>query len=348
MKKTKEATLANGQSRTDKIIGFITAHKIWFIILAIAAAILLPVIVTSSYYRAIFIKTLIYALLASSLNAINGYSGQFNIGHAGFYCIGAYTYAIIATRWGVNFFVMLPVAGIAAGLAGYIISLPTLRLKGMYLAMVTMGAGEVIRLIAISWRSVTKGNNGISAIPAPSIFGYKLSSLLNYYYIILVLLIIMLFLTYRVINSRIGRAWMSIREDQNASAFLGVEIKRYKSNNFVYGAFWAGIAGCFAAAFFQYIQPELFNFTRSTEILSMVILGGQGTLVGPLLGAFTVSFLTEVLRFSDQFRLIIYAILIILMMWFRPQGLVGAKHSVLAKRLEIKKHKTPAEKKVTR
>lgn len=313
-----------------KLAGFYKKYSVIFLLLLVAAAVVLPLVVTSTYYRSIFVRVLLYSLLASSLNMINGYSGQFNIGHIGFYCIGAYVYALCCKYFGMSFWVLLPLAGIIAAVFGYLISLPTLRLKGMYLAMVTLGASEIIRLIVISWKKVTLGSNGITGVPVPVAFGVKLGDTLAFYYIILALLVIMLFVSYRVLHSRVGSAWMAIREDQNAAAFLGVEVAKYKSMNFMYGAFWAGVAGCFCASYYQYITPEMFNADKGNEILSMVILGGQGTLVGPIIGAVTTTVLTEGLRFSDQYRMLIYAVLIIAMMWFRPQGLAGARNSVFA------------------
>lgn len=327
----------------DRVSGFIKKHTVLFLLILFAAAIALPLVVSSTYFRSIFVRVVLYSLLASSLNMINGYSGQFNIGHIGFYCIGAYVYALCATHFNMSFWLLLPLSGIVAAMFGYLISLPTLRLKGMYLAMVTLGASEIIRLIVISWKPVTMGSNGITGIPVPSFFGIKLGDTLAFYYIILALLVIMLFISYRILHSRVGSAWMAIREDQNAAAFLGIEVASYKSLNFMYGAFWAGVAGCFCASYYQYITPEMFNADKGNEILSMVILGGQGTLVGPIIGAITTTILTEGLRFSDQYRMLIYAVLIIAMMWFRPQGLAGARNSVFASKGTFRKK--PSKKK---
>lgn len=333
MKKSRFAFL-------DKLATFYHKHTALLLLLLLAATVALPLVVTGTYYRSIFVRVILYSLLASSLNMINGYSGQFNIGHIGFYCIGAYVYALCSMYFHMSFWLLLPLAGIVAAIFGYLISLPTLRLKGMYLAMVTLGASEIIRLIVVSWKSVTLGSNGITGIPVPTFFGVKLGNTLAFYYIILALLVLMLFISYRVLHSRVGSAWMAIREDQNAAAFLGVEVTKYKSMNFMYGAFWAGVAGCFCASYYQYITPEMFNADKGNEILSMVILGGQGTLVGPIVGAITTTVLTEGLRFSDQYRMLIYAILIIAMMWFRPQGLAGARNSVFAAKTMFKKRKS--------
>jgi len=316
----------SGRARLSKPL------KIALCALGAAVLLALPAICPQSYTMGVMCRILMYVLLAGSLNVINGYSGQFNIGHAGFYCIGAYCEAILATRLGLSFWIALPLAGLAAMIVGFIVALPTLRLRGTYLAIVTLGASEIIRLVALNWEGLTGGPDGIKGIPAPMLGGFKISRSGDYYYIFLALAALFFFVTARVIGSRVGRAWLSIREDESAARSLGVETSRYKAANFMYGAFWAGIAGAAFAPYFKYISSDMFSLDEGFNILSMVIIGGQGTLVGPVVGAVIVNFLTEVLRPVSQYRLVAYAILIIVMMWVRPQGLVGASNSILAER----------------
>lgn len=295
-----------------------------------AALIALPIVYPKSYVMGVLCRILMYVVLAGSLNVINGYSGQFNIGHAGFYCIGAYTEAILATRLGVSFWIALPLGGVMAALIGFLVALPTLKLRGIYLAIVTLGASEIIRLVALNWEWLTGGPIGIKGIPAPMFFGFRVSRSIHYYYIFLFLAAVFFFATYRVIHSRVGRAWMSIREDELAARSLGVETRAWRAGNFMYGAFWAGIAGAAFAPYFKFISSDMFSLDEGFNILSMVIIGGQGTLLGPAVGAVIVNVLSEVLRPISQFRLVVYALLIIAMMWLRPQGLVGASNSILA------------------
>jgi len=316
-------------------------------LLGIALLAAVPLLNLKSYYMGVLCRILMYTILAGSLNAINGYSGQFNIGHAGFFGIGAYTSALLSLRLGVPFWLALPAAGLLAMLVGLIVALPTLRLRGIYLAIVTLGASEIIRLIILNWMSLTGGPNGLRGIPAPVLFGIKFSRSQQYYYIFLVLSLVFYFMTKRIIDSRIGRAWISIREDETAARSLGVESMRYKALNFMYGSFWAGIAGGAFSPYFKFISSDMFSLDEGFNILSMVIIGGQGTLVGPIVGAIIVNFLTEFLRPISQYRLVVYAMLIIAMMWLRPQGLVGASRSVLAERkagLRRRRHPTaPAD-----
>lgn len=298
------------------------------------ALFLLTLVLPFTIKRAVFVRylcnILMYATLAGSLNAINGYSGQTCLGQAGFFCIGAYSCAIFSKTFAVSFWIMLIIGGILAALVGWLVSLPTLKLNGIYLSIVTLGASEIIRIIAQTWTPVTGGSMGIKQIPYPVFFGLDMFKPRYYYFIFLFLGILFLFITGRVLKSRVGRAWMSIREDEIAAKSLGVETSFYKSLNFMYGAFWAGVIGAAYAPFVNYIESSQFTTDTGFNVLAMIVIGGQGTLIGPILGSGIVTVLTESLRFLDNWRYVIYALIIIFMMWWRPQGLMGASNSVLA------------------
>ena len=271
-------------------------HRIWFNLGAIAILALIPLVVRQSYYMGILCRILLYATLAGSLNAINGYSGQTCIGHAGFFCIGAYCEAILATRLGLSFWMVLPIAGIVTAIFGGVVALPTLKMKGIYLSIVTLGFSEIVRLVALNWEGLTGGPMGIKGIPVPTIFGLQFSGSKTYYYIFLAIAVLFVFITGRVIRSRVGRAWTAIREDELAAKSLGVQTRFYKATNFMYGAFWAGIAGAAYAPYVRFIDSTMFSLDEGFNILSMVIIGGQGTLVGPVVGSVIVNLLTEALR----------------------------------------------------
>ena len=271
-----------------------------------------------------------YLIIAGALNVINGYSGQMCFGIAGFYCVGAYTMAILMNTVHVSFWIGIIPSGLFAAIIGALIAIPTLKMKGMFMAMITIGFSEVMRLIALNWTSVTGGTMGIKGLKAPMFFGLKTSGASRYYYIYLATVLLFLFSTDRVIHSRIGRAWMAIREDDMAAKSLGISLNLYKIINFMYGAFWAGIAGALLAPYKTYIDSAYFTLDEGFNILSMVIIGGQGTLAGPFIGVTVYQFLVEGLRFAGVWRYIACAILIIAMMWLRPQGLVGNSESVLA------------------
>lgn len=284
---------------------------------------LVPLAVSSKVVINVLTLVLLYIILVSSLNVVNGYSGQFNVGQAGFYCIGAYTAAILSTRFGWSIWILLPVSGIMTAVCSLVLSVPTAKLKGMYFTIVTLGFSEIVRQLCLNWTSLTRGPRGISGIATPSFFGLDIPRSTFFYYLLIVLTAIMLLCTNRVLRSRVGRAWRSIREDEAAAASLGVQVAHYKKINLAYSAFWAGVAGCVYAFFQRFISPDTFTLDESFNILAMNIIGGQGTLLGPIVGALVINLITELFRSALQYRMLLYSVLIIAMMWLRPQGLVG-------------------------
>lgn len=314
----------------SKLRDFYLEKKWVFALLAIAALCALPFIIKKALYLRYACSIMMYATLAGSLNVINGYSGQTCLGQAGFFAIGAYSCAILSTRFGFNFWALLPICGILAALTGLIVSLPTLKLQGIYLSIVTLGASEIIRIVAQTWTPVTGGAMGIKGIPYPWLFGLDTFRPKYYYFIFLLIGTLFLFCTSRILKSRVGRAWISIREDQVAAKSLGVRTSRFKSLNFVYGAFWAGVVGCAYAPFVNFIESSQFTTDKGFDVLAMIVIGGQGTLIGPIIGSAIVTILTESLRFLESWRYVIYALIIIAMMWLRPQGIAGASNSILA------------------
>jgi len=299
-------------------------HENKIIVAIMAVLFLLPLVIHSKVTVNTFTLILLYVILVSSLNVVNGYSSQFNVGQAGFYCIGAYTAAILTTRFGVSFWLLLPISGAMAALVSLLLSAPTAKLKGMYFTIVTLGFSEIVRQLCLNWTDLTRGPRGISGIPAPEFFGIDYPRSTFFYYVVFALAVIMLFCTKRVLASRVGRAWRAIREDDAAASSLGVETAKYKMLNLAYSAFWAGVAGCVYVFFQRFVSPDSFTLDESFNILAMNIIGGQGTLLGPIVGALVVNLITELFRSALQYRMLIYSALIILMMWLRPQGLVGA------------------------
>lgn len=308
---------------------FCKYRKICIAILAVIV-LLLPLILRNESTCGICVRILLYMLFATGLNLTNGYTGQFNIGSAGFMCVGAYTAGILATRMNIHFIFAAIIAGFVAAFFGLLLSLPTSRLSGMYLTLVTMGFSEIIRVIALNWTSLTGGAYGVKNIPNPVFFGVKVVSTRQYYYLILAMLVISMIMVYRVIHSRVGRAWISIRENPDAASSLGINIMLYKVLNFMCSGFVIGLGGAFLAYYYRYVASDMFTISNGHEVLAMVVLGGQGTLAGPILGAFLINLMTEAFRFAEEYRLIAYALMIIVMMWFRPQGLLGANNSSLA------------------
>ena len=269
----------------------------------------------------------IYVCLALGLNIVVGMAGLLVLGYAAFYAVGAYTYAILSTQAHVSFWVALPVGGILAALFGLLLGLPVLRLRGDYLAIVTLGFGEITRITLNNWDSFTHGPNGIMGIAPPSLFGFTFSQPLHYFYLVLAFAAFVAFLSHRLERSRIGRAWVAMREDETAAEAMGVPTVRLKLLAFTLAAFWGGLAGVLFASKQLFVSPESFNFLESVMILCMVVLGGMGSVPGVILGAVLLAFLPEVLRGVAEYRLIVFGAAMVALMQYRPQGLwPSARH----------------------
>ncbi len=288
--------------------------------------ILLPFTGLSNYVLRVVIMVGIYAMLALGLNLLTGYTGQVSLGNAGFYAIGAYASALLSTTCQLSFFTASLAAAMIAALFGLLIGLPTLRLSGSYLSIVTLGFGEITRLVLLNWEGVTNGALGIKNIPRPSVFGLELTLTNNgLYYLMLILVVLIAVACYLIINSKIGRAFISIKEDELASTLMGIKTTHYKLLAFVLSAFISGIAGSFYAHMIRFIEPNSFTFDTSILIISIVILGGMGTIRGMFLGSAILVAFPEVLRPLQAYRFVVYGLILVVMMRFRPQGALGWK-----------------------
>lgn len=276
----------------------------------------------------------LYVILSLSLNLIAGYTGLLSLCHAAFYGIGAYATAIILTKLHLSFWITLPLAGCIAALFGCIIGLPTLRLKGDYLAIATLGFAEIIKNILTNWDALTGGPRGISDIPAPTIFSFHFNPFNKFQYLILIWIFVLL--TYlilrRIMRSRFGRALEAIREDEIAASAMGIDATKYKIMSFSIGAFFAGIAGSLFAVFIPVVVPGGFDFMLSVNLLCMVVLGGMGNHLGAILGAaiiYVASMLPQLTGYSSvispQVNQILFGLLLVIMMIYRPQGILGRK-----------------------
>jgi branched-chain amino acid transport system permease protein len=277
----------------------------------------------NDYYRDIMTLTGMYIVLALGLNIVVGQAGLLNLGYVAFYAIGAYTYAILSTTIGLPFWPGLFAGALSAAVFAVLLGIPTLRLRGDYFAIVTLGLGEITRIVLNNWDSLTGGPNGLSMISRPKIAGYTLHSTLDFYYLILLILIVTVFAMKRLMASRIGRAWIAIREDEIAAEAMGINTFRLKLLAFVLGSAWAGITGVFFAAKMAFISPESFTFFESVMILCMVVLGGMGSIPGIILGALFLITLPEIFRDFQDYRMLAFGVALVLMMIFRPQGLLG-------------------------
>jgi len=267
----------------------------------------------------------LYSMLGMGLNVLTGYTGQVSLGHAGFYAIGAYVTALLMVDGGLNFWLAALIGACGTALVGFLLGLPTLRLTGSYLSIVTLGFCEVVIMILKQWESVTYGNYGVRDIPKPSFFGIELN-LPNggFYLLILTLAVLTGIFCNAVKNSKIGRTFIAIREDELAATMMGIKTGRYKIIAFTISAFITGLAGAFYCTINNgYIEPTNFTFDTSIMILSVVIVGGLGTTRGMVFGAALLWMFPQWFRFLNQWRFVIYGLLLVLMMRFRPQGALG-------------------------
>ena len=299
-------------------------NRFLFGIAGIILLVMLPAFGYTQYIVRIFIMIGIYTMLALGLNILTGYTGLVSLGHGGFYAIGAYTTAIFMIRFQMNFIPAVIIGMIFTGLCGLLLGLPTLRLTGTYLSIVTLGFGEIVRMVIMNWDSVTNGTLGIRSIPRPMIFGNQLT-LANYgmYYMMLALLTVVTLACLTFYHSKTGRALRAIKADELAASMMGIRTARYKILAFVISAMISGLAGGFYATLVSYIDQNSFTFDISILILSIVILGGMGTIRGMFLGAIILIVFPEVARPLMEWRFVVYGLVLILMMRFRPQGVLG-------------------------
>jgi len=291
---------------------------------------------TNRYAQDVATNVLIYICLGLGLNVVVGLAGMLDLGYIAFYGVGAYTYALMNLHFGMSFWVCLPIAALLAMTAGCIIGYPTLRMRGDYLAIVTLGFGEIVRILLNNWMALTNGPNGLLGIKAPSLlipvfdggFSFEvfyLKKLQYLYYVALALALITVIAVRNLNFSRIGRAWEAIREDETAAELMGVNTFLLKLLAYAMGAIFAGLAGAFFAARMRFVSPESFTFLESAMVLSMVVLGGMGSIPGIILGAAALIVLPEVFREFESYRMLAFGMAMVVMMLFRPEGLIPAK-----------------------
>lgn len=304
------------------------SHSKSLIGVLIIAVVLYP-LAFSTYQTSILISAMMYIMLGLGLNIVVGMAGLLDLGYGAFYLIGGYTYALLHLNFGIGFWLSLPIAGMLAATFGVVLGIPVLRLRGDYLAIVTLGFHEIVRLVVENWDAVLKGPSGIPNIPKPGFFGVKMgfnASTTYLYYITVVLVIITIVVIQRLHISRVGRAWMALREDETACQAMGIDTTMTKLTAFGLGAFWAGLVGVIFAAKASFVNPASFTFYESAMILSIVVLGGMGSIRGVILATFILILLPEYMRFLKEYRILLFGATMVIMMVFRPQGLISDAH----------------------
>ena len=328
------------------IARWLSAHAVWLAVAAVTFAIVLPLLPFGSRYVVDIATTvLIYIMLGWGLNIVVGLAGLLDLGYVGFYAVGAYSFALLATHFDLTFWQCLPLAGAFAAFVGIMLGFPVLRLRGDYLAIVTLGFGEIIRIILLNWYEVTHGPNGVSGIPRPSFFGMPFTAnpdegvtafhqlvgidyasqhrIVFLYYVILLLALLTNWFTLRIRRLPVGRAWEALREDEVACRSLGINPTHTKLTAFAIGAMFAGFAGAFFATRQGFVSPESFTFVESATILAIVVLGGMGSQVGVVLAALLLVLLPEIGREFADFRMLLFGAAMVLIMIWRPRGLLA-------------------------
>lgn len=303
------------------------------VLVAIALALLVPLANPDPYVIRVLCWIGIYGLLATGLNVVVGFAGLLDLGYVAFFGLGSYTYAALASphfeiHW--PFVLGLAAAILVAGLAGVLLGIPVLPLRGDYLAIVTLGFGEIVYILLLNLDrpvNLTNGPNGILNIDQPGLLGYRVTSLPEYYYLILATLVVGVYLAYKLSVSRLGRAWVAIREDETAASAIGINTTTAKLWAFGLGASYSGAAGVLSASLQASVFPDSFLFSQSILILSMVVVGGMGSIWGALVGAAVMVLIPEVLRDLAVYRFVVVGIVLVAMMIFRPQGIVGDRRA---------------------
>ena len=292
-------------------------------------AVALPLVLKSNYHLGIAHQALIFIILALGYDVLLGFTGLLSFGHIGLFAIGAYTSAILVMSTGAPFLVGLLGAAVLTGFIGFLIAIPALRIKGHYLTLLTLALGEVIRLVIRSMDGLTHGSSGLSGIPRPEIFGISFRQATPLYYLLLLFVVLTIVFVWRLKSSRFGRAFMAIRDAEIGAEVCGVNTSAMKMMSFAISAVLAGIAGSLYAHTMRFISPEFFGLGLTTTLLAMVLIGGRGTVVGPVVGAALLIVLPEVLRFVKDYYLIVFGIAIWLCVIGMPEGLAGVGRRLL-------------------
>ncbi len=308
-------------------------NKLWKA-LGIAVLFAIPLVISDRYFLHLMVMAGIFVMLTSSWNLLTGYAGQINLGHAAFYGIGAYTSALLVMKVGISPWIGLFMGGFVSAFFGLLLGIPSIRLSGPYLAITTIGFAEILRLVAMNWVELTRGSLGLYGIPpltaiklSPG-FSIEFTSERNFYYVLLIAIFLTLFCFKRLVQSEFGITLKSMRDDEPGAESIGVDTTRYKLAVFTISAFFAGFAGALFAHYQRLVSPDTLSLGETFTILTMTMLGGLGTLAGPVVGAILLTFLSEGLRFVEDMvklnvRMVIYGFLLIITILFMREGVVG-------------------------
>lgn len=307
-----------------------TRTRTYLVVLVIAACALSPLVMKNEYHVRVLANLGIWMLLTTGLEIVAGACGQLSLGHAAFYGIGGYTSAILTLKAGLPFWASLPVSAVAAMGAGFLVGIPSLRFRGPYLVLVTIAFNYITHTVFLNWKSVTGGYEGMTGVPVPRLFGFEFGTPHRFVYIVIVLATVLILIYYRLHHSSIGRAWLSIRESESASEACGVPVSRFKLLAFAISTLYAGVAGCLFVHLNRFVSPEPFNFDVSVHILAMLVIGGLYRPFGGVTGAVILTFANEYLATFPLVANLLFGVLLIVILKFMPDGVVGLVSRVWA------------------
>jgi branched-chain amino acid transport system permease protein len=299
----------------------------------LVVAIVFPLVAANDYYVYVMSLAYIMGIAAIGLNLILGYTGQLNLAHAGFMAVGAYTVGILTVDHGVPYWIAFVLAGIVSAALGFVAGLVSLRLKTHFFAIFTLCVGFIIYLVIEKWDGLTHGTVGLMGVPAPPGFGpIRFDTTWSQYYLVLFFCVLSLWLMNRIVNSLLGRAFIAVRNSEDLAEALGIPLMRTKVLAFVLSTFYAGIAGALYAGFVRFLGPGIALESHTFDMIAFILVGGIGTLFGPLLGAVLLTWITQSLQFLQDYRMIVFGPLLILLVMFMPQGLIGLYRERQARR----------------
>jgi branched-chain amino acid transport system permease protein len=311
-------------------------RQVWPFPVVAALLAALPFLLKSDYYISTLIFVGIHTILALGLNMLMGYAGQVSLGHAAFYGIGAYTAAIVSTMLHWSPWLGLAAATIVSGLIAYIVGKPTLKLRGHYLAMATLGFGMIIRIVFVEWYPVTGGTSGITDIPPLSIAGIELVAERHYYCVVWAFALLLIWLSYNIVDSRVGRALRAVHGSEVAAASMGVDTAKYKVQVFVLSGMYAGLAGALYAHYIRFVNPDPFGFMFSIVLVVMVVVGGMASIWGAIAGAGTITLLSQALHGFEDYEVLVFGLILVLVMVYMPAGLTKTAVDLMNRRRAAK------------
>lgn len=309
--------------------------KILPVLIVIVLAALVPVVVKNPYYLHILILGMMYIMMTEGLNLVTGYMGLLSVGHIAFLGLGAYTSALLSLNFGITPLVCMVASGLVAALFSFLLGKITLRVRGAYFVIMTTAYCEIIKLIMNNSHEVTNGPMGLRGVPNVMLFGLELKSKVSYYYFGLILVIITVYVCKRVVDSKYGRAFKAIREHEHTAASVGISFSKYGMIAAVIAGFFAGIAGSYYVHYTNYISPDIFGWSYTTTMLLMLVIGGKGTIAGPIVGSILFSFVPELLRQYDKLRLPLYGIILMVSILLMPDGIVAVAKDLYMRVLSL-------------